>query len=739
MKKKGVVFIAVGLGLVLMWQFGPINAGPTSQATTTQSVEVNTLAERQFSEAVLLLKRENFSDALAAYEKVIQLMPESPIAQDARYWIGQTYFRMGKYDEALAVFKKLLKDQPGSSIVPVTQLMIARVEQEKEARKTELKREAALDMSVIVDPKTAVEFKRIQVLMGKSDIIEGVVDSFSPNGKFLLNDMTVIPLDGTEPFVLQAVKGLRGTWSPDGKMAAYYSENAIWLVPVSPESGRPSGPSKKLVDGKYKYQHPVSWSPDSAKIAIHGTDDKTGGDLWIFSIKDGTLTQLTADPGFESNACWSPDGKTLAYMTREATQEIRLVPAGGGESEKIIGMEYGRLHSWSPNGTWLAYDDRQSLHIYRLADKRVFAIDSLDDVGRFFSWSRDGEKMLFYRPSYDWRSTLRIASIFGGPSFQLARNSELWPYRQFWTDDSDRIVTLKAGDSQFVIVPLSGGEPIPIKVNVMGDNNLKPLSLSPDRTRLLCSIDLANEHENLYTVPISLKEASVTGPPVLIFRDWDRRQTSLQASWSPDGRNIALRHAGDIWVTSSLEEKPVQITKTSGKAGGSPQWSPRGDKIAFASSARLMVVSVSGGEPTTLLNRFETWCWAPDGKSLTVISDKKMSVIPLDGGKAREILDFEGKGFTGRFWEISWLPDGKHVAFVGEQEKGKGAQTQICLASIETGEITELAADDKSWKDGLFLSPDGKWVSYYTDEFIKTRPRGTIWEVKVEDLIKEKK
>src|SRR4030042_6909143 len=337
MKKKGLVFLAAGVGLLFIWEFGPVNARPMPPAPAGQSVEANSLAERQFAEAVLLLKRENFSEAIAAYEQVIQLRPESPIAQDARYWIGQTYLRMGKYDEALAVFKKLLKDQPGSSLVPVTQLMVVRVEQEKEAKKTALKREAALDKSIIVDPKTAVEFKRIHVLTGKSDIIEGVVDSLSPNGKFLLNDMTIIPLDGTEPFALDTKQGLRGTWSPDGKMAAYYSENAIWLVPVSPESGRPSGPSKKLLDGKYKYQHPVSWSPDSAKIAIHGQDDKTGGDLWIFSIKDGTLTHLTADPGFESNACWSPDGKTLAYMTRAAPQKIRLVPAGGGEPEKIIG------------------------------------------------------------------------------------------------------------------------------------------------------------------------------------------------------------------------------------------------------------------------------------------------------------------------------------------------------------------------------------------------------------------
>ena len=750
MKKKGLVFLAAALGLVFMWQFGPVNARPMPPATAGQSVETNNLAERQFADAVALLKREDFSEAIVAYEKVIRLLPESPIAQDARYWIGQTYLRMGKYDEALSVFKKLLKDYPGSPIVPVTQLMVFRAEQEKEAQKTDAKRSAAADQTVIIEPETGAEFKKIHVLSGKNDVTFGPGVFLSPNGKFLLSQMTVIPLDGQEPFALEAQKGGRGTWSPDGKMAAYYSENAIWIVPVSPESGRPTGPSKKVLDGKYAYQYPVSWSPDSTKIVFPRRDEKTDGDIWILSIKDGALTRLTDDPGYETNACWLPDGKTLVYLTRGTTFEIRSVPAAGGESKKIVGMEVGELHSLSPDGKWIAYKKRQILHLYRLADERDFPIAPPEDVGEFFSWSKDGEKMLFCRSSYEWRSPLRIGSTSGGPSFHLARNFELWPFRQFWTADSDKIITLRASDSQFVMIPLSGGEPIPLELNVAFKEKPKPLFLSPDQKYLLFSIELENGNENLYTVPVSLEEPGTTGPPVMVFKDWDRRQVLSQSSWSPDGRKIALIHKGDLWVTSSKEVKLVQLTMTSttgATGGGNPLWSPRGDKIGFVSvikedDRKLMIISASGGEPATPLSRlktFETWCWSPDGMALTIISDNKMSHIPLDGGKPKEILDLEGRGFTGRFWDLTWLPDGKHVAFIGEQEKDKGNSSQIYIVSTKTGEITELAADDKSWKNGLYFSPDGKWVSYYADEFIKTRPTSTIWEVKVDDLIKGKK
>jgi Tol biopolymer transport system component len=743
MNKKGLVLLAAGLGLAWLGLTGPISGGAGSPAAAGQPGGTSSVAERQFAEAVALLKRESFSEAIAAYEKVIRLLPESPIAQDARYWIGQTYLRMGKCDEALSVFKKLLKDHPGSPIVPVTELMVARAEKEKEALRTNPQRSGPADQAAIVDPKTGAVFRRIHVLSGKSDVVYGPGPSLSPNGKFLLNEMTVIPLDGSEPFPLNEKKGLRGIWSPDGKMAAYYAENAIWIVPVSPESGRPAGPSKKLLDGKYAYQFPVSWSPDSTKIAFPRRDDRTEGDLWIYSLKDCVLTRLTDDPGYEPNASWMPDGKSLVYLTRGKTFEIRSVPAAGGESKKIIDMEVGELISLSPDGKWLAYRNRQTFHLHRMADGRIFPIALPEGIGSFLSWSRNGEGVLFRRSSYDWRSLLKIVSTAGGPSVYVARNFELWPYLQFWTAGNDRIVTSRAGDSQFVVVPISGGEPIPLGLDIASKEKLKPLSMSPDRKCLLFAIGLENGNEDLCTVPVSLEGPGAAGAPVTIFKDWDRRQVVVQSAWSPDGRTIAVIHKGDLWLTSSKEAKPVQLTKTVATEGN-PRWSPGGDRIGFVSEikegeSKLQVIPASGGDPVSLSDRFDDWCWSPDGKSLTLVSGSAISVVPNDGSKAREILRLESKGFTGRFWNLMWLPDGKRVAFIGERETGKGNSSQIYLASIQTGEITELAADDQSWKDGLYLSPDAKWISYYTDEFIKARPTSTVWEARVADLVREKK
>lgn len=743
MKKKGLVFLAACLAMILTGAFGPTIAGSGVRSAAGQSAEVSRQAEQKFSEAVTLLKREDFTEAIAAYEKVIQLSPQSPIAQDAGYWIGQTYLRMGKYDEALAVFKKLLKDSPGTPIVPVTRLMVSRVEKEKEAQKAQSTRSVAADQMVFVDPQTGAEFRRIHTLSGKSDVIVGLGGFLSPNGKYILSEMTVIPLDGSAPFPLSDKEGWRGTWSPDGKKAAFYAENAIWVIPVSPESGRPTGPAKKVLDGKYVFQHPVNWSPDSMKIALPRRDDTTDGDIWVLSLEDGALTRLTDEPGYETNAFWLPDGKTVVYLTRGLRFEIRSMPAMGGTPKTLVDMEVGELLSVSPDGKWLAYKDRQGLNLCRLADQRIFRIAPPDGVGTFHYWSKDGEKMLFCRSSYEWKSLLRIGSTSGGPTFQLARGVDLWPYQQTWTAAGDKIITHRANDSQLVMIPLSGGDPIPIELGAASKEEAKPLVFSPDLKRVAFAVQRENENEDLYTVPVAMEVPATAGPPELVFSDWDRRQVLTQMSWSPDGQKIALIHQGDLWLTSASAEKRVQLTKTPEIEGG-PKWSPLGDKILFNAEikegdTRLKVISASGGEAATLLNPSERHCWFPDGKAVTVISGKKILSIPLDGGKPKAILDLGGKGFTDRFWGLDWLPDGKHLAFMAEPEKKRGATSLVCIASIETGEVIELAGDDAGWKDGFFVSPDGKWVSYYTDDFVKTRPASTLWEVKVGDLIKEKK
>lgn len=749
MKKKGVVFFTAALALLLIWKFGPLRAGPVSAPLPGQSAETSSLAEKQFAEAVMFLKQENFSDAIAAYEKVIALSPESAIAQDARYWIGQTYVRMGKYDEALSVFKKLLKDYPGSAIEPVTKLMLSRVQQEKENAKKSAQRAEALDKKAIVDPKTGAAYTKIAELTGKKAVVGYVRNNLSrsPNGKFLLFNSLVIPLDDNEPFNLFEGPYGRGSISPDGKEIAYIADRAIWIAPISPETGRPAGPAKRVLDYPLPSRPWVSWSPDSKKITFEWGKDKEGGDIWTLSIEDGAPKQLTDDPIWEGRPVWSGDGKTIAF--NRGSRELYFIPAEGGIPKKI--MDSGRPYSWSPDGEWLWYYSPKP-RLYRMSDGHVFEITLPEGIGEFLSWSLDAKKMLFYTSSYDYAPLAKAVSTQGGPSFQLGRGLPLWPYVHFWFPDSQMIMTGGGDldDRDLFMIPISGGKSATIKLDFSAENDFHPRSVSPDGKKLLIFVPRGESKEDLYVAPILLKEGRTSGPAAKIFSGRDKKPVGTgkrdEWDWSPDGKRLALVHGGDIWVASADKEDAVRITKDPVNESY-PVWSPDGKNIAFIewrglgrTGTSLYVVSSSGGERQKIWEACgrEKFAWSLDGKEILVISEGFIHAVPVSGGKSRQLLDLKKEGLRGdppSAMGLCWIPGLKKLAFLSWE----GERIRIFLISPSGGDLTELASDDPDLKDWIYPSPDGQWISYVTEGFVKARSSETIWEVKVEDLVEEKK
>ena len=66
---------------------------------------------------------------------------------------------------------------------------------------------------------------------------------------------------------------------------------------------------------------------------IHG--DKVvfthGGDLWSAATSGGAATRLTAHPGLEVFAKFSPDGKWIAFTGQyDGDEQVYVMPAAGG-------------------------------------------------------------------------------------------------------------------------------------------------------------------------------------------------------------------------------------------------------------------------------------------------------------------------------------------------------------------------------------------------------------------------
>jgi tricorn protease len=119
-----------------------------------------------------------------------------------------------------------------------------------------------------------------------------------------------------------------------------------------------------------------------------------GGDIWTAPATGGTATRLTAHPGVELFAKFSPDGKWIAFTGQyDGDEQVYVVPTSGGEPRQLT--FYPAKGPLAPRWGW---------------DNQVYG------------WSRDGKRIFFRSLRDSW--SLPIARLFsvsvdGGPAEPL--------------------------------------------------------------------------------------------------------------------------------------------------------------------------------------------------------------------------------------------------------------------------------------------------------------------------------
>src|SRR5262249_25522785 len=99
------------------------------------------------------------------------------------------------------------------------------------------------------------------------------------------------------------------------------------------------------------------WGVVGGGWELDGGRDKTSSSLWRVPSGGGEPKQLTTTPGTNNHPRWSPDGRTIAFVSsRGGSAQVWLLPVDGGEPRALTKLPIDVAGPiWSPKGDQVAF------------------------------------------------------------------------------------------------------------------------------------------------------------------------------------------------------------------------------------------------------------------------------------------------------------------------------------------------------------------------------------------------
>ncbi len=211
--------------------------------------------------------------------------------------------------------------------------------------------------------------------------------------------------------------------APDGKRIVVSTYGEIFTVPTD------EGELRQLTDGAAR-DLDAQYSPDGKSIAFVSDQD---GREEIYSVDAdgaGPARKVTNQDALKTSLVWSPDSKSIAFLTSD--HKLFTIGVDGKNLKVLASSSFGAISNpaWSPDGKLIAYsktDASRSSDVYLIpsqgGEEKKITFDSLSEGNPHFS--ADGTKVYFIRREGDTGGDARPSSqIFCVPLEKLTKDPE---------------------------------------------------------------------------------------------------------------------------------------------------------------------------------------------------------------------------------------------------------------------------------------------------------------------------
>ncbi|NKB86609.1 MAG: peptidase S41 [Acidobacteria bacterium] len=467
------------------------------------------------------------------------------------------------------------------------------------------------------------------------------------------------------------------------------------------------------------------------------------GDIWIVPKEGGIARRLSTPTGEEQFPRFSPDGQYIAYSANyDGNIDVYAVPAFGGQVRRVTHHPMGdRMLDWVPtttssDGAAILYASGMTSEKNRFS--KLFTVPMNGGLptqlpvpyGEFGTISPDGNTLAYMPISRDFRTWKRYRGgmapeiwLFdlndysatnisqsdandGHPMFhgstlyfmsdrdELKRNN-IWAYNTA-TGDSRQVTNFTDFDVRF---PAIGPEEIVFEAG----GRLYLLDLDTEQTREV-QVEVVTDRSTLKP-----RTENVAG---LI----------ASADISPSGKRVMFEARGDIFSVPAENGVTRNLTRTSGVAERSPEWSPDGAWVAYFSDASgeyelVLRASDGSGDERTVTALGEgfryTPYWSPDSTKLAFIDQAMViRVYDVDADTITEVDQstvWMGHGGVANF-RPSWSHDSRWLAYSFAIANQHNA---VFLFDTDSGERHQVTSGFYGERSPAF-DPEGRYLYVLT-------------------------
>ncbi|HEV8610038.1 MAG TPA: protein kinase [Thermoanaerobaculia bacterium] len=481
--------------------------------------------------------------------------------------------------------------------------------------------------------------------------------------------------------------------SPDGRTIAFTSRRdgapRIWIKQLA------TGGEAALTAGPDDY---ARFSPDGSAILYQHREGNSFA-IYRSSVVGGEPRKVLADA---SHADWSPDGKLIAFLRWSNVNGITISIVGVAAADGTGPREIARVANhqlvqprWSPDGSTIAAAELSiagAPRSYWLTELRTGAVKALPSLttNGFLSapaWTPSSEEIIYSQ------AESVVGNVTSSSARIMRQNVRSGKGAAILWIPSNALTVDVLGPGQIVFdaspvrenlreVPLGASPPAPGaplsaegRWLTQGNASDRQPCYSPDGEWIVFS---SNRSGNLDLWEVSRKTGSVKRVTDDAADDWD-------PGFMPDGRLIwSSNRSGEfeVWIAEADGSGARQVTRDEMDAEN-PTATPDGKWIVYNQS---------------FPQRVGIWKIHPDGSGATriVAGPTVLPDVSGDGQYVSYRTNVRIDQFDVRIARISdgtitpfhirlpsfqasianssgrtrWMPDGKTIAFVGQDEKG---------------------------------------------------------------------